>query len=60
MGARKFNGKTYQLMDERVSKESAKILANRFRRNGASVRIIKHKPSKSYNVYARGEGKFWM
>jgi len=55
-----FNGKRYELVEDRVSKSSAMIVAKRFRRKGANVRITKHKPSNSYMVWVRGKGKFWL
>ena len=57
---RTFGGKRYELFEDRVSKESAMIVAKRFKRNGAKVRITKHKPSRSYQLWARGKGEFWM
>ena len=57
---RTFNGKKYELFEDRVSKSSAEILKRRFKNQRCKVRVTKHKPSNSYQVWVRGEGEWWM
>lgn len=55
------NGIKYDYIEERISKESAKILKDRFLSNGADRVLIKRdKASNSYNLYAKGKGKYWL